>query len=333
MADEQTTTLIMLDPDNRRADMRFLNRKAWGVRWSDRKTSRNLAAQALGQALRRPRPDPQGAGLALRTLAWQNKWIGAFESCAALSQRALSRLDPQETPDAVADVCAIMGVVHYSSGRRDLAADMIDKGLAHIDGMEATATRIDLLVTKSTIMRHNGRFTAAYDLLKQARELAHGQELARVEHNVARCLDQDHHPAEASTHAMQALIGARRHNNRVVLPYALGVLGSALSQMGQVKTALTYLAEGLSIADIDQDDRVKCQLLEQLGLISALAGHNDSALEHFTHGLEIAKDLNYPVWQKKFLRETIKIFEARGATYDALNAYRALVALLEAERA
>lgn len=314
------------------ADTRFLNAKAWSLRWSDRTKSRDLAKQAVQVCKAQPVPDVIGIGLAMRTLAWQAKWAGAFEEAQTYCLRAKSRLSPRDQPTALADVQSILGVLHYSRGRRDLAMAATLNGLDLIRNINADSTHIDLLTTLATIERYNGNMFEAYESLQTARGLSRRAERARVDHNFARCLEQDNNPHRAVGYAMRSVIGARRHDNRVVLPYALEVLGTALGQVGRTEMAMTYLEEGLAIAVADNDNRARCQILEQIGQSLELQENIEEALSALRRGLKMAEKLEYPVWQRKFLRRIAEIERNRGQHDEAVIAYARLVELMEAER-
>ncbi|MEX0340488.1 MAG: tetratricopeptide repeat protein [Arenibacterium sp.] len=315
------------------ADARFLNSKAWTLRWSDRKRSSELARQALKRSEKQCPHDGEGVALACRTLGWQAKWIGDFDTSLAYCRRAQEGLLPDRQAAALADVFSILGVIHYSRGRRDLAMSATQKGLTLIENVDAVSTRIDLLTTLGTIHRYNGRMFDAYKALQTARTLSERGERARVDHNLARCLEQDNSPSRAIGYAMRAVIGARRHGNRVILPYALEVLGIVLGRLENYDLAMTYLNEGLSLAAEDDDTRARCQLLEQIGHIYQKSGATDKALEALASGLELAKCLDYPVWQRKFLHRIAKIEQGRNNHAAAVEAFSKVVALMEAERA
>lgn len=314
-------------------DARFLNSRAWVLRWADRKQSRSLAKEAIRLCQSQPKPDTQGIGLATRTLAWQAKWVGDFDEAHALCRRAMSRIPPECNPAEHADVLSILGVVHYSRGRRDLAAEVTRKGLELIDKVDAPSTRIDLLTTLATIKRYNGHMYEAYEALQTARNLSSRGERARVDHNLARCLEQDNNPGRAVGYAMRSVIGARRHNNRVILPYALEVLGVTLGQMHNLDLAMTYLREGLAIAVEDEDHRARCQILEQIGHLHDIDGKVEDALTALSCGLKLAETLDYPIWQRKFLRRIANIERGRDNHAAAVAAFSKLVDLIEAERA
>ena len=315
------------------ADARFLNSKAWTMRWSDRKRSSDLAWQALQRSESQRPPDSEGVALACRTLAWQAKWAGDFDAAQTLCRRAQARLSPERNAVALADVLSTLGVVHYSRGRRDLALSVTRRGLALIEDVDAASARIDLLTTLATIHRYNGRMFEAYEALQSARNLSQRGERARVDHNMARCLEQDNSPSRAVGYAMRSVIGARRHKNRVVLPYALEVLGIALGRLENYGLAMTYLEEGLAIAQEDGDNRAHCQILEQIGHIRHESDATEKALEALSDGLRLAERLDYPIWQRKFLHKIARIEQERGNHSAAVEAFSKLVVLMESERA
>lgn len=313
-------------------DARFLNSKAWSLRWSDRKRSSDLARQALKRSQSQAPPDTDGAGLACRTLAWQSNWVGAFDDAQSYCRRAQEALCAEKHPVALGDVLGILGFIHFCRGRRDLAWSVTQEGLALINDLDAVSTRIDLMSTQGAIHRYNGRMFEAYMSLQSARNLSTRGERARVDHNLARCLEHDNNPTRAVGYAMRAVIGARRHGNRVVLPYALEVLGNALGRLKNYDLAMTYLHEGLRIAREDGDNKVRCHLLGQIGCVLHMYGNTEQALRSLSEGLQVAEELDYPILQRTTLRSIAKIEQQRQNHAAAVEAYSKLVDLMEAER-
>jgi len=314
------------------ADSRFLNSNAWNLRWSDRAESRSYARRALELAQNEATPNDAAIGQACRTLAWQDRWCGEFDSALTLARRAEGRLDPKTHPLSLAEAILVSGIVHYARGRGDLAAKAIERASVFAKTRPNTPTSIDILAAKATVLRASGRIFEAYETLQEARTLSQTVERARIDHIFARFLEMDDNVPRAVSFAMRATIGARRHGNRVVLPYALEILGSVLAQSGHYTLALGYLDEGLGIAKEDRDRRVQCQITARIGHLAQMMGDDKRALQTFHNGLDLCKRLDYAVWQIKFLRHIAKLHQRRNEDGDAVAAYAELVDVMEATR-
>jgi tetratricopeptide (TPR) repeat protein len=282
--------------------------------------------------------DPEGdtsrvaRASALRTLAWQAKWRGDFEGSASYCLQAKQGVDASLAPAILVDVYSLLGVIHYSSGRRDFAARMVSRGLSLLSESVPAEGHVDLHTTRSTILRYRGRREEARHALEIARQHAKGAEHARVEHMIARAHIHDGAPVEAEHHAQTALDLARRYNSRVILPYALEVLGTALLQQDQAEQALPFLEEGLALARTEDDRRACCQILRELGRVQQKRGNTALALSHLIEGHRIAADMGYPLWLKSFSETLGALYEDAGEYRKAATAYKEVVALQNAVR-
>ncbi|MEL6766023.1 MAG: hypothetical protein AAFP17_02485, partial [Pseudomonadota bacterium] len=276
----------------------LLNRRAWAIRWSSRVQSFALAERAF---LVSHNGTPSQQAAALRTLAWQARWRGDFDQAEAFAQQALRRLQPDLAPVVQADALSIMAIVHYSRGRRDLARRAVEFGFDRLDVLSAPETQVDLLLTATNIERQSKRLDEAAVVLDRALELATGPELARAEHDQARAFYADGDPERALEWGLRAVNSARVFRNRVMLPYALEVVGGAYRVLGREPEAAAYLEEGGRIAAEDGDVRVACQCLAERAQLALDEGDCAAALEPARQGLEQARGMGYVVWEKKFL--------------------------------
>ncbi len=193
------------------------------------------------------------------------------------------------------------------------------------------STRIDLLTTDATIMRYAKRYDDCQRLLYKALDLSGGAEKARVYHNIARSLEGVDAPSEALESARLSVALARQFDNRVILPYALEVLGTILRSFGRAAEAIGPLAKAEKIGIEDDDVRVTCQILQQRAIIEEDLGHLDDAFEAARRGLSAARGIGYSLWIKKFLRHLAEMSEKHGHTSDALVAWKELFALEASE--
>lgn len=300
-------------------DPEFINRKAWAIRWSDRQESSTLAQRVLDQG-----SESSAAGRALRTLAWQAKWVGDFDDSEGRCLHALQHLNADRDAAVLADVHGVLAVIRYSRGRRDLARDSVDTGFALLGSGGPAETRIDLLCSLATINRYAKRNRDALDALQVALDLATGVELARVHHNLARALIHMTRTDEGLIEANLAVSHAREHTNRVILPYALELIGAGHHAQGKHDLALDALTEAEAIAQQDRDSRACCQILYQISLVHEATGAPEQALTTAIRGLALSRQVHYPLWEKNFLELIARLHEAQGNIAGALDTMKSL---------
>lgn len=313
-------------------DPRLLTRLAWECRWTDRVRSEELARQALALVEQQTSGDLLARCSALRTLAWQAKWRGDFEKTASYCLQAKQGMDRQIAKHLLVDVFSLLGVVHYSAGRRDFASRMVRRGFELVDDTIPDETMVDLYITQSTIQRYRGRVEESRHALENALNLAKGAERARVEHNYARALHYETEYDEAAARAEQALALARQFKSRVILPYTHEVLSAAYIALDRPVEALPHLEEGLDVARTDGDQRAICQLLHQLGIAQHKRGEMDYASAALTEGQRIAQSIGYPIWVARFTEALAQFHEARGEFQKAATAYKEVVRIKDSMR-
>lgn len=285
-------------PDPVEINPALLNRLSWKLRWSDRKRSRDLARRVLlferDNAIER--------GLAWRTLAWQARWAGRLQRTEELSHTALVALEaaPPGAGPALADVQSALGVIRYSRHENDGALAAVETGRVALAAEDDVESRIDLLVTESTTLRYLDRREPSLERLVTAVGLAEGASLGRVRHNLARWYLTEGDVDAALAQALPAVALCRRWDNRVVLPYALEVLGACYARIGRRQRAEECFAEGLEIAADDGDLRVECQILQEAGHLALLSGEEERGRQLLHRGLLLARSLGYSLWEEGF---------------------------------
>ncbi|MBT8460612.1 MAG: hypothetical protein KJN60_13160 [Boseongicola sp.] len=306
-----------------KGDPALLNRVAWNSRWSSREKSETYAKAALRTIGKRPAPDSRTAfGYALLTLAWQAKWRGDFDSSMTHSLEAETYLSEAKHPGARAHIYSILGVLHYSRSRLDLAASSVERGLTLADPDAHTEAYIDLLTTKATVQRYRGDRPRSGLTLGRARDLATGAELARVEHNIARGMMADDVALSGLKHAKVSLELCLEHNNRVVIPYAQEVIGAccvALEDFGQAEAAFT---SGLDLAIEDNDFRAQCQIIHRHAALEYAQKKLERARDLNRFGAQIAKEMNYHLWGRDFALDLAKIYEELGDLRKSVDAHK-----------
>lgn len=315
------------------AEYVFLNRKAWAVRWTSRDQSENLAREVLDRNRKSAKSDPVAVGLALRTLAWQARWRGDFEATHALCVRAGKRLEGSSEILAQVDLNGIRAVAHLAGLRRDKAQAEIETGLSRLGEVEHDHGALaDLRTTRALILFHNGRLSRSYEECQAAIACSEGAQKFFSQQMFARLLTSDNSPSEAMSHAMPALASARRYDCLVILPYILEVLGTAYVMLDQPKEARMYLDEGLSLACAGGDKRALCQLYEQSAKLSLSEGNRETALAQLHTGLELCREIGYPIWEKRYLRLIGRLLENQGDHEAAFEMYKTLLMIIDAER-
>ena len=314
------------------AEPRLLNRLAWDMRWRSRERCVAFAQRVLDLPGPVDTPRRHAEGLARRALAWQAKWRGDFDTAHRLCDRALADLADSAAVEPRADLYSILGIVHLSRTRHDLARACVEAGLALIEDNAATETRIDLLTTLATSLRCAGNRLGSQSALFQALDLSDGVERARVLHNMARYATVDKRPAEALEHGREALALARAAEARVLIPYTLEVIGAALTHLDRHEDARAPLREGVQIGAEDGDRRIECQCLFYLAKVDRAAEALDLACAGAERGHRLAQSISYRLWEGYFLRLLAELYEAKGDIEAALNAWKALAVLRDAEQ-
>ena len=304
-------------------DPALMNAVAWSIRWQDRCRSTEYAeaarAMSAGNTSLRVRAN---LGRAVLTLAWQAKWRGAFDDALSLALETERHISEADYPDERAHNYSILGVVHYSRGRLDLASSSTDRGLLLADVTRDAPAFIDLLSTRASILRHRGDSGRAGLVLSRAEEVAEGPDEARIQHNIARWLLEDGEVDKATERAERSIDLADRHKCRVIAPYANEVHGAALSRRREFDAAEQAFATGLAIAEEDRDVRAQCQILRVFGAMEDARGNSDAALALSERGARIAARMGYLLWQQRFARDCALLHERRGDLKAALEAHK-----------
>ena len=312
---------LMTSPPS--GDPALLNRVAWKCRWASRDKSDAYAKAALRTIGSRPPPHLKSAfGYALLTLAWQAKWRGEFDKAMRRALDAESYLPEAKHPEARAHIYSILGVLHYSRNRLDLAASSVERGLGLVDPDEHTEAYIDLLTTKATVQRYRGDRSRSGLTLGRARDLATRAELARVEHNVARGLMADDAADKGLKHAQVALALCQEHDNRVVLPYAQEVIGACFVVVEDFEKAEAAFSNGLDLAIEDNDFRAQCQIIHRHASLEYARKDLERARDLNRFGAQIAKEMNYHLWGRDFAFALATIYEELGDLRQAVDAHK-----------
>ena len=302
---------------------RFLNKSAWGLRWRDRDKSWNVASNVL-ELSQASCLDEVQIGLALRTIAWQAKWRGSFDTALNFCERALTFLQGTEAHAAMADVHSILANVHFSQSRMDIALEAVQSGYDHLARQENAETRIDLLTTEATTLSYHGRTELAFDRLYEALDMAEGLETSRLKQNFGRLYYRCGAYDDAHDCCVEGIAMCKAQENRVVLPYIYEVLGRVHLALGQTDEAEGYLLEGLKIGEEDRDRRVICHLHHNLAEVAEARGQHEEALTHLDKSETLSLELEYPCNVIDVCRTLAGIYEAMGNYPAALEAMKSV---------
>lgn len=304
-------------------DPALLNRVAWRCRWSCRDKSETYAKAALKTASE-TKSDKMKAprGYAYLTLAWQAKWRGDFDTSMAHSLECENYLSETRYPECRGHIYSILGVLHYSRNRLDLAANSVDRGLSLIEPEDHREAYIDLLTTKATVQRYKGDSARSGLTLARARDVAFGAELARVEHNIARGLMCDDMVLKGIEHAETSLELCEKHDNRVIVPYTLEVLGAFHVAHGDFSKAEKAFSDGLDVAIKDRDFRAQCQIIQRHAGLEHARNDLERACDLNRFGAQIAKEMNYDLWSRDFALALAGVYEDLGDLRKSVDEHK-----------
>lgn len=306
-----------------KGDPALLNRVAWTSRWASRDKSESYAKAALKTIGDKPQKAMRSAyGHALLTLAWQSKWRGDFDAALQQSLDAEAYLSEAKHPAARAHIYSILGVLHYSRSRLDLAASSVERGLILADPDDHTEAYIDLLTTKATVQRYRGDRSRSGLTLGRARDLATGAELARVEHNIARGMMADDVAVKGLQHAKTSLELCAQYNNRVVIPYAHEVIGACYVVLEDFEQAEAAFTSGLDLAIEDNDFRAQCQIIHRHAALEYAQKNLERARDLNRFGAQIAKEMDYHLWGRDFALALATIYEQLGDLRKSVDAHK-----------
>lgn len=301
--------------------------RAWAVRWRNPDISYRYGSQAYNASKQiRSQNRHRFIGKAARVLGWHARWKGEFALAQRYFQEAEERLASSDCRYAQVEAMAGRSVVLYSQGKQDDASDLIRKALTLLGHDGAAATRVDLFVVQATIISYSGAFDDALSLVQEAIQLAKKTgallELSQAMHIKARILMRKGSHQAAMEPAQEAVALASEYRNQVVLPYANEVLAAAHLAAGNFKEAKQFAEKAIVQGKARGDMRVVCQSLEVLGRAERKSNNSDIALDIQQDGLAIAKQIDYPLWQRLFQLEIADILEEDGHFREALEAYK-----------
>lgn len=311
------------------ADARLLNHQAWNLRWSQLGQARDMALRALEMTREQTPCEVSQVGLAYRTLAWHARWTNQFEKTLKYCSLAEVRLKETHALDDLAVVVTIRGMIAFCTGDANAAHRFLDQAVALIGPDSRPDVRVNVLAFSILMAQTNGAFDREKAMIAEALSLTKGPCRALIEHRWVRGLMMRGEVVEASSGALRALATARQFENRLVLPFALELVGATYLETDRIDLAERYLSEGRLIARAQNDKRAECHILQKQASLEQKRGDLDAALGLVEEGLVIARMLQYPVWQKVFLRLQAELHESLGNDRLALLALKELMRLVD----
>ena len=294
-------------------DPTLLNKVAWSRRWIDPPASMDFAKTARAAALKGSgRRSRMQHGLALCTLAWHAKWRGSLDEAMGYCLSAESYLPERDHPEPRARVYAVLGSVHFARNRFDLANCALDRGfwlLRDFPDEDVGDAMVDLLLTRAIVQRHTGERARAGITLGRAQELSNAELCAGVEYCTSMWLLADGDADAARSRGGTALESAREMNNRLIMPYLLGLLGACDIKLNRLEDAMQSLEKGMKIAKEDGDQRVQCFLNRHFAKPEMNRGNLDLAREHLEAAAKMAKSLNHAFERKRIALQLADLFE------------------------
>lgn len=311
------------------ADARLLNHQAWNLRWSQVDQARDLALRVLDMTREQSPCEVNQIGLAYRTLAWHARWTNQFEKTLKYCTLAEVRLKETEALDDLATVVTIRGMIAFCTGDSNAAHRFLDQAVALIGPDSRPDVRVNVLAFSILMAQKNGAFDREKSMIAEALALTKGPCRALIEHRWVRGLMMRGEVVEATSVALRALATARKFENRLVLPFALEIVGATYLETDRPDLAERYLNEGRAIARAQNDKRAECHVLQKQAMLEQKRGDLDAALGLVDEGLVIARKLQYPVWQKVFLRLQADLHENCGNDRLALLSLKELMRLVD----
>lgn len=297
-------------------DPTLLNRVAWVRRWTDRQSSIQNANMARKTALsgtgRRSRAEQ---GMAARTLGWQAYWQGDLDGAMSNCLSAETFLPEVEHPETRASIYAIFGLVHFSRNRTDLASCALDRGfwlLRETPDTTAPEALTELLLARATLQLNSGERARSGITIGRATELAVAEQTSYVSFCTSAWLYLDGDTEEAHKHAEQGLTLAKTQNNMVILPYLYALLGACEVRLARMDVAAGYFAEGLKIAQCEEDKRSMMLLLRESATMEKECGNTADATVLLMQAATLAKSTGFDFEHKRVALRLADLYEETG---------------------
>ncbi|MEM6826177.1 MAG: hypothetical protein AAF566_13805, partial [Pseudomonadota bacterium] len=278
----------------------LLNKRAWSHRWRDRAKSIYSARRAMAAISEASSSERREAGMALRTLAWQSRWRGTLTSAERECDLALAMMVGQDMGSVAAGVEASRAIIFTKRGAYDKAASAVKDGLNHACRRKDPESYLDLIVVEADVLRAMGNRTSAVTRLEEARDIASGCEIARVQFALGRYALLVGDKEESLVAALSAVASARRWGNMVILPRALALLGAVHRVAGRHDRAESCLNEAADLAARDGDICAECEVLHQLGALSLGRGTISEGVTLLETGRRLASRMGYVIRQQAF---------------------------------
>ncbi|MEM1299452.1 MAG: response regulator [Pseudomonadota bacterium] len=255
-------------------------------------------------------------------------WTGNLARADTQSADAL-RLIGAEDPVWFGRAAIIRIAVYHATGHRDAAAELSHHALATNEHVHAPDVRAELLLLLAVQHLFSKDFDRSLEIMDEAYAYSRDNTLpayvTMMQSDMGRFLLRKGDLNAAEDWQMRAHASIARHRLPVLAPYACEVLGEIYVETARAEDAVGLLQTGLEQAAALDDNRARCQILVVLGRAWIELGDPDEALRALRQGQQIADEIAYPVWQRRFRQAIADAHEAAGQPVEALAAYKAFM--------
>lgn len=319
-----TTNTNRMLSDLPSGDPALLNRISWARRWTEPSASTDYALAARKKALdghgRRSRAEQ---GFALRTLGWHAFWRGDLALAMDYCLQAETYLPEREFVAQRAGIYSVLGRIHYTRNRFDLATYSVERGVWLVQETQDTpGVLADLMLTQASIQRLTGERARAGITLGRTRELAEDETRSLVDVATANLLLDDGDAAKALDHAEAALGAMIDGSNAVCLPYARSTLAGCYLMLSKTLDAHDQITQGLAALKDGEDMMARCSLLRRRAALLIAKGETRAATEVLIEAGEIARAQTYKLHAKAIALAVAEAYEAQGDFRAAVDHHK-----------
>ncbi|MBK8010504.1 MAG: tetratricopeptide repeat protein [Deltaproteobacteria bacterium] len=221
-------------------------------------------------------------------------------------------------------------------GLRGRQQQIIDELMLIVDpegaGGELDALRVEILLRQGDLHTLLRQFGSATSALTQAREIARSLGNAVGERNALRSLGllswhQERYD-EATTYMEAALTIDRAREDVAAVIGDLSNLGNVLKGKGDLARARDCLEEALAVADAEEKDKARTDLVEKklnalhmLGAVHRSLGDLEKAAAYFQQGVVLGGESMLPIQRSYHLTSLAHVYLLQGRVDESLRLY------------
>ncbi|MCV6591629.1 MAG: hypothetical protein OIF48_01655 [Silicimonas sp.] len=305
-------------------DPALLNRLSWARRWSEPAVSRDYALAARKKALdghgRRSRAEQ---GYALRTLGWHAFWRGDLTLAMEYCLQAEGFLPELKFIRERAGIYALLGRVHATRNRFDLAKLSIERGLWLInENVDEPVALADLYLAQANMQRLAGERARANATLNRALAVAEGENRTLIDLATADLLLEDGDGDKALDHARKAESAVDLTGNRVFAPFVRATLAACYLALGKHLDVHDQISQGQGLLTEGEDMLARCLLLRHRAALLIAKDDKAGASAVLAEAGEIARAETYKLHAKAIALSHADVLEALGDYKGALAQHK-----------